>query len=127
MRRATGEAGLGLKLASGLVVLFLYFPLAIIVLYAFWPSRRRSTFPAGLTLEWFRVAFTRADMWQAFRLSLLVAAITTAGAIVLGSMLAGAVYRSRFIGREALAFIIVLPIAPRHRHRHRAEVHAVGR
>ena len=30
---------------------------------------------------------------------------------MLGSLLAGAVYRSRFFGREALAFLIVLPIA----------------
>jgi putative spermidine/putrescine transport system permease protein len=93
-------------------MLFLYFPLAIIVLYAFTTQSTSFTFPPpGLTFEWFRVAFARADMWEAFRLSLVVAALTTAGAIVLGSMLAGAVYRTRFFGREALAFIIVLPIA----------------
>ncbi|MGH2540939.1 MAG: ABC transporter permease [Actinomycetota bacterium] len=93
-------------------MLFLYFPLAIIVLYAFTTQSSSFTFPPpGLTLEWFRVAFGRADMWEAFRLSLLVAATSAGMAIVLGSLLAGAVYRSRFFGREALAFIIVLPIA----------------
>jgi putative spermidine/putrescine transport system permease protein len=110
-RERTG-AGLGLKLASIFVVLFLYFPLAIIVLYAFTTQSSSFTFPPpGLTLEWFRVAFGREDMWEAFRLSLLVAAVSASVAIVLGSLLAGAVYRSRFFGREALAFIIVLPIA----------------
>jgi putative spermidine/putrescine transport system permease protein len=110
-RDRTG-AGLGLKLASIVVVLFLYFPLAIIVLYAFTTQSSSFTFPPpGLTLEWFRVAFAREDMWEAFRLSLLVAAVSAGVAIVLGSLLAGAVYRSRFFGREALAFIIVLPIA----------------
>ncbi|HET6715441.1 MAG TPA: ABC transporter permease [Actinomycetota bacterium] len=110
-RERTG-AGLGLKLASIFVVLFLYFPLAIIVLYAFTTQSSSFTFPPpGLTLEWFRVAFGREDMWEAFRLSLLVAAVSAGVAIVLGSLLAGAVYRSRFFGREALAFIIVLPIA----------------
>jgi putative spermidine/putrescine transport system permease protein len=108
----TARAGIGLKVASGLVLLFLYFPLAIIVLYAFTTQSTSFTFPPpGLTLEWFRLAFRRADMWSAFRLSLTVAAVTTFTAIVLGSLLAGAVYRSRFIGREALAFIVVLPIA----------------
>ena len=48
------------------MVLFLYFPLMIIVLYAFDPVVVVHVPPPGLTLEWFRVAFTRADMWQAF-------------------------------------------------------------
>jgi putative spermidine/putrescine transport system permease protein len=112
VRREGSQAGLGLRIASGVVLLFLYFPLGIIVLYAFTTQSTAFTFPPpGLTLEWFRVAFARADMWDAFRLSLTVAAITTLMAIVMGSLLAGAVYRSRFLGREALAFIVVLPIA----------------
>jgi len=110
--RDSTDAGFGLKVASTLVMIFLYFPLAIIVLYAFTTQSSSFTFPPpGLTLEWFRVAFGREDMWQAFRLSLLVASVSASMAILLGSLLAGAVYRSRFFGREALAFIIVLPIA----------------
>jgi len=110
--REGDRASVGLKVASYLVVAFLYFPLGIIVLYAFTTQSSSFTFPPpGLTLEWFGVAFARADMWEAFRLSLLVAGISTTVAIALGSLLAGAVYRSRFFGREALAFLIVLPIA----------------
>ena len=110
--RDATSAGFGLKIASAMVMLFLYFPLAIIVLYAFTTQSSAFTFPPpGLTLEWFSVAFGRDDMWEAFRLSLLVASISSAVAILLGSLLAAAVYRSRFFGREALAFIIVLPIA----------------
>jgi putative spermidine/putrescine transport system permease protein len=112
MSRSGDGSGLGLKLASSLVIVFLYFPLAIIVLYAFTTQSSSFTFPPpGLTLDWFRVAFGRADMWEAFRLSLLVAAVSSGIAIALGGLLAGAVYRSRFFGREALAFLIVLPIA----------------
>ena len=110
-RERTG-AGLGLRVATALVMLFLYFPLAIIVLNAFNTQSGSFTFPPpGLTIEWFGVAFAREDMWEAFRLSLVVASISAAAAIVMGSLLAGAVYRSHFFGREVLAFIIVLPIA----------------
>ena len=110
-RERTG-AGLGLRVATALVMLFLYFPLAIIVLNAFNTQSGSFTFPPpGLTLEWFGVAFEREDMWDAFRLSLVVASVSAAAAIVMGSLLAGAVYRSHFFGREVLAFIIVLPIA----------------
>jgi putative spermidine/putrescine transport system permease protein len=50
-------------------------------------------------------------MWEAFRLSLLVGAVSTAVAVMLGGFLAAAAYRARFFGRNALAFIVVLPIA----------------
>ena len=110
--RSGTAAGTGLKVASAMVMIFLYFPLVVIVLYAFTTQSSSFTFPPpGLTLEWFRVALAREDMWEAFRLSLLVASISAVVAIALGSLLAGAVHRSRFFGREALAFIIVLPIA----------------
>ncbi|HEU4527456.1 MAG TPA: ABC transporter permease [Actinomycetota bacterium] len=106
------RAGLGLKLASGFVFLFLYFPLLIIVLYAFTTQSSAFTFPPpGFTTRWFSTAFADEDMWEAVRLSLTVAAISTVIAIVLGGLLAGAVYRARFFGRNAVAFIVVLPIA----------------
>ena len=106
------RAGLGLKVASGFVFLFLYFPLLIIVLYAFTTQSSAFTFPPpGFTTRWFSTAFADEDMWEAVRLSLTVAAISTVVAIVLGGLLAGAVYRARFFGRNAVAFIVVLPIA----------------
>ncbi len=114
MRGRAGEqrAGLGLKLASTFVFLFLYVPLLIIVLYAFTTQSSAFTFPPpGFTTRWFGVAFADEDMWSAVRLSLLVAAIATGVSIVLGGLLAGAVYRARFFGRNVVAFIVVLPIA----------------
>jgi len=91
---------------------FLYVPLAIILLYAFTTQSASFTFPPpGLTTRWFGVAFGQADMWSAFRQSLAVATIATTASLALGGLLAAAVYRVRFLGRDALAFIVVLPIA----------------
>jgi putative spermidine/putrescine transport system permease protein len=110
--RRASRAGLGLRVATLLVFLFLYFPLLIIVLYAFTTQSAAFTFPPpGLTTRWFSVAFGDQDMWGALRLSLTVAATATFTAIVLGSLLAGAVYRARFFGKNVVAFIVVLPIA----------------
>ncbi|MGH2658899.1 MAG: ABC transporter permease [Actinomycetota bacterium] len=110
--RRPDRAGIGLRLAAGAVVLFLYFPLAIIILYAFNTQSALFTFPPpGLTTEWFGVAFRDPSMWAALRLSLVVASITTLVALVLGSLLAAAVHRSRFFGREAISFLVLLPIA----------------
>jgi len=103
---------LGLKISAGAVILFLYFPLAIIFLYAFTTQSSAFTFPPpGLTTRWIGVAAGNPQIWAALRLSLTVASVTTAIALVLGSLLAAAVYRTKFFGREAISFLVILPIA----------------
>jgi putative spermidine/putrescine transport system permease protein len=104
--------GLGLRIASGAVVLFLYFPLAIIVLYAFTTESASFGFPPpGLTLHWFNVAWRNPDIWQALRLSVIVATASTGIALLLGSLLAAGVHKRRFFGREAISLLVLLPIA----------------
>jgi ABC-type spermidine/putrescine transport system permease subunit II len=96
----------------GVVLLFLYFPFLVILLYAFSTEDATFTFPPpGLTFDWFAVAWGRADVWRALGLSLRVAAISTALALVLGTLAAAAVYRTRFFGREAISFLLILPLA----------------
>jgi putative spermidine/putrescine transport system permease protein len=107
------RAPLGLKAGAGCALLFLHCPLAIILLYAFTTEETAFTFPPpGLTTQWFGVAATqRPDLWQALGLSLQVAAIATIVALVLGTLTAAAVYRTKFFGREAISFLVVLPLA----------------
>jgi putative spermidine/putrescine transport system permease protein len=101
-----------LKASTAAVVAFLYIPIGIIVLYAFTTESGGSTFPPpGLTTQWFEVAWDTSDIWRAMRLSLTIASVTTAIALAVGSLLAAAVYRSRFFGREAISFVVLLPIA----------------
>lgn len=112
MSRRREGAGLGLKLASVGVLLFLYVPLAIIALYAFTTQSSSFSFPPpGFTTRWFGYAFGDAAMWRALRLSLAVAGVTTVSALLIGSLLAAAVARARFVGKDVLAFVVVLPIA----------------
>jgi putative spermidine/putrescine transport system permease protein len=106
------RAGPGLKLAAGAVIAFLYFPLAVIVLYAFTTEEASFGFPPpGLTLRWFEVAADNPAIWSSLRLSLTVASMATAVALVLGSLLAAAVHRTRFFGRNAVSLLVLLPIA----------------
>lgn len=101
-----------LKLTVGLAILFLWLPLALIILYAFTTDEVVPTFPPpGLTTKWFGVARDNPEIWDAMWLSTRVAVLSTIVALVLGSMTAAAVARSRFFGREAISFIILLPIA----------------
>lgn len=113
MRSERGRrAPLGLKLAAGAGLLFLWLPLALILLYAFTTEEKSYVFPPpGLTVHWFAVAWGRADIWNALGLSVRVAAISTGVALVLGTLAAAAISRSRFFGREAVTLLVILPIA----------------
>lgn len=111
--KSSGEkAPLGLTLAALAALLFLHVPLLIIFLYAFTTDETTYTFPLpGLTTKWFGVAVGRADLWAALTLSVRIAAVATVAALILGTLAAAAVYRSNFFGREAISFLLVLPIA----------------
>jgi putative spermidine/putrescine transport system permease protein len=96
---------------TALVLLFLFVPIAIIVVYAFNSSNVQSWPLPGLSTKWFSSTWHNAEMRHAFWLSVRAGLISTAIAITLGSMAAFAVHRFRFFGREAISFLLVLPIA----------------
>ncbi|MBL8326061.1 MAG: ABC transporter permease [Rubrivivax sp.] len=110
--RSDGGAGWPLKAAAAAVVLFLHLPIAMIVLYAFSAEDKSYVFPPpALTTQWFGVAWEREDVWAAVRLSVEVALWSTAIAIVLGTLAAGALARARFFGRDVISLLLILPIA----------------
>jgi putative spermidine/putrescine transport system permease protein len=62
-------------------------------------------------LKWFAVAWERQDIWNALFMSVQVALLATAMALVLGTLAAAALWRSRFFGRDAISLLLILPIA----------------
>jgi putative spermidine/putrescine transport system permease protein len=96
---------------AALIMLFLFVPIGIIVLYAFNPSNVQSWPLHGLSTKWFSSTWHNQDMRDAFWLSIRAAMVSTAISLLLGSMAAFAVHRFRFFGREAVSFLLVLPIA----------------
>ncbi|WKZ48775.1 MAG: ABC transporter permease [Anaerolineales bacterium] len=106
------KASWGLKLAALGGLLFLHVPILIIFLYTLTPDETTYTFPLpGITFKWFGIAAQRQDLWRALTLSLQVASVATVAALILGTLAAAAVWRSQFFGREAISFLLVLPIA----------------
>ena len=106
------RASLGLKIAAIGGLLFLHLPILLIFLYAFTTDERTYQFPPpGLTTQWFAVAWNRADIWPPLMLSLKVAAIATALAMVLGTLAAAAMARTSFFGRDQISLLVLLPIA----------------
>ena len=112
MRCDPSRAGWGLRAATWGAVLFLHIPLALIVLYAFSAEDKSYVFPPpALTTRWFAVAWEREDVWAAIGLSLRVAALATLLAMLLGTLAAAGLARTRFFGRDAVSLLLILPIA----------------
>lgn len=100
-----------LRVATGLVLAFIYVPIGIIVLYSF-NAARVATWPiTSFTFDWYLKAFGDAGIRSALTTSLQVAIGATIVSLVLGSLLALAVQRYRFFGREVVSFIVILPLA----------------
>jgi len=99
------------RVGAALVLVFLYLPLAVIVVYAFNRSAIQAWPPQGLTVHWFGEAWKNPDLRSAALVSVKAGLGATAIALVLGTTVAFAVHRFRFFGREAISFALVLPIA----------------
>jgi len=101
-----------LKLGAIAVVLFLHIPVWLIFLYSFTTDTAAYTFPPpGLTLKWIPRALANPEMQEALGLSIRVALFSTVTALILGTLAASAIYRSTFFGREAISFMLILPLA----------------
>ncbi len=110
--KSSDQAAWWLKASALAVIIFLHFPLMLIFLYAFNTEDSAYTFPPpGLTFKWIPMALVNPDLLQALWLSVQVALVATLLALILGTLAAAAVYRSEFFGREAISFLLVLPIA----------------
>jgi len=102
---------LGMGVVTGLVLLFLYVPLLVIMLYAFNPARSQAWPLPGLSTRWFVATWNNADVRTALLTSLKAGLGATTLALILGSLAAFAVHRYRFFGRETVSFILILPLA----------------
>jgi len=110
--RSDGGAGFALKSAAWLGLAFMHFPILVIFVYAFNTETSAFSFPLqGFTLRWFGMALGRDDVRDAIALSLKIAAMATAMAMVLGTMASTALYRRNFFGKEAITLMFILPLA----------------
>src|SRR5690349_15642181 len=101
-----------LQIAAFGVILFLHIPLWLIFLYSFTTDTAAYTFPPpGFTLKWIPQALSNPEMQAALGLSIRVASLATIFALILGTLAAAAVYRSDFFGKEAISFMLLLPLA----------------
>ncbi len=92
-------------------LLFLYTPLWVVARLSFTRAKSVSWPGDGWTLEWWREAWRTDAPREALKHSLQVAGVATLLALVLGTLAAFAMQRFAFFGKNAVSFLMVLPIA----------------
>lgn len=107
---ATGPRILALRAFSGLAFVFIYLPIALVVLFSF-NTAEVSVWPLeGFTLDWYGELANSERIRDALLLSLRVALIATLVAGVLGTLLAYAAHRFAFPGKRMLQRLILMPL-----------------
>jgi spermidine/putrescine transport system permease protein len=98
-----------LRLWLAATFVFLYAPIAILILFSFNDSRRNIVWQ-GFTLDYYARAWGNASLIEAFTNSLMIALVSTTLSTVIGGLLALALWRFRFPGKPVLEGAMVLPI-----------------
>ncbi len=110
--RGTFKLGdLALRVGAGVTLLFLFLPILVIIVFSFnKPAGKFNYTWQGFTLENWAHPFKYPALTQALKMSLNVAAVSTAIALVFGTLVAIALVRQRFRGRTAVDTFMVLPL-----------------
>ena len=110
--RGTFKLGdLALRIIAGLVLLYLFLPILVIIVFSFnKPAGKFNYTWQGFTWDNWANPFKYPALTNALKLSINVAAVSTAIALVLGTLVAVALVRQRFRGSQAVDTFLVLPL-----------------
>jgi spermidine/putrescine transport system permease protein len=99
-----------LRLFFVVVVGFLYAPIVILLIFSFNKSAV-PTFPlSGFTLHWYRAFLANSEIRGALETSAIIAAVSSAGAVVLGVLASIALTRRRFRIKPAVSALLLSPL-----------------
>jgi len=91
------------------VFVFLYLPIAILVVYSFNESRLNVVW-SGFTLDWYRRLLDNTPLLRAAQNSFTIATLTTVLSVVLGTGTAWLLHRYRFRGAGAIQTLAAIPM-----------------
>ncbi len=87
----TKKSSLGSNLYTALVFIFLYAPIAVLILFSFNSGRSTAIFE-GFSLYWYKELFNDAATLTAFKNSMIVAVVSSVISTVMGTAAATAIY-----------------------------------
>jgi spermidine/putrescine transport system permease protein len=92
------------------VVLFLYAPIVILLIFSFNNSELPSFPLSGFTLHWYHEFLVNTDLRGALETSAIIAALSSIGAVVLGTLASIALARRRFRGKAVASAFLLSPL-----------------
>ena len=103
------KPALWLRIYTFLAYLYIYVPILILVVFSFNTMKLNIRWQ-GFTLEWYKILFHDQQVMLATRNTLIVAAVSTLVATVIGTLAALAMQRYRFPGYDASETLMYIPI-----------------
>ena len=97
-------------IVAGAAVVFLMAPLVVTVLVSFGSSSVFTLPPPAWSSRWYERLWASRDLWPAVWTSVRIATVSTAIALVLGTLCAIALVRGRIPGREGVITFLVSPL-----------------
>lgn len=97
------------KLYMGLVFLFLYAPIFVVILFSFNSTKSRTVFE-GFTLQWYVELFQDELIIQSFRNSIILAICSSILATVIGLAAALYIAKMKCFGRSVVMNLTYIPI-----------------
>lgn len=99
-----------LRLHAAAVFVFLYLPIAVLIIYSFNGQGVGGFPPRNLTLDWYRTLFADGEIWDSVLNSLQVAFAAMAISLVFGIPAALALDRAQFPGKAVFRRLVLLPL-----------------
>ena len=100
-----------LSIFAVIAFLFVYIPLAVVLINSFNAGETLSWPPQGFSVRWWEAAVSNEGVREALVTSVVLGICATAVALVLGTLAALALGRFNFFGRDSVSLLIILPIA----------------
>ena len=111
MNIATSRNGVrALRAFFTLLVLFLYAPIAMLVIFSFNNSVVISFPLSGFTLRWYEQFLSNPSLIHALRTSLIVATLSSFITVALGVLASLAIVRRRIVAKSALSALLLSPL-----------------
>lgn len=93
-----------------LVIVFLYAPILVLLVFSFNNSELPAFPLSGFTLHWYHEFFANSDLRSALETSAIVAALSSLGAVLLGMLASIALTRRRFRGKALVSALLLSPL-----------------
>ena len=97
------------NLFVGLVFIFLYLPIIVLVVFSFNSSEMNIVFE-GFTLDWYKNLFANTNLTSAFTNTLIVAVISTVVSTIIGTISAVGLHKYDFPFKNLVNKLIYIPI-----------------